>query len=142
MDDGHTKPNFIDPKLAPHGVAMGPYHQKNGGKDLVVTIDVGEPDASNCRFLQVDSFAVVAKGSAPPSCIFRIQQWVRRKDFEGWQTVYDNGRTTEENCKERRLLKESRNGASRQFGRLRSLISLAKIILQTLPLTGYASSEE
>ena len=84
MEDGRAKPNFINPKVTPRGIATEPYLQKyNRDKDLLVTIDVGEAEASNCQFFQIVSYAVVTEGSAPPSCIVRIHQWVRRKDFEG-----------------------------------------------------------
>ena len=108
MDDGKRKPNFQNPKTTRRGVALEPYVQDLKQKDMVAVIDVGAAEASNCRFFQPDSFAVVTRQSVPPHCILRILQWVKRDNFTGWELVHDSCKTPADTYKDRRFLEERR----------------------------------
>ncbi len=85
MDDGKRVPNFVDPEVTPRGVSLEPYLQGLGDKDMIVVVDVGAAEANGCRFMQMESFAVVSRSSVPQPTFLRIYQWKNLDGTPNWQ---------------------------------------------------------
>jgi len=41
-----------------------------------------------------------------------MQQWIQRKDYQGWKIVYDSGKTPEDNFNERRAMEKNRENST------------------------------